>query len=252
MSTAFIIKPKVAGMMKITQCLSSRDPTEQSSISHSYVSMSSSEDAGVGHGGDLHWVLNLALVLWPSVECLNDVCERSYEDLHLPRPSVSGSSYEPIFPPTPAVRWGYPGWHLPILPAAEVPHWWRVRLGYPFWCRLFPWIPILQSHPIRAITWRLTYLSPFTHQWFAWLLTHLLLLQLLVMCHPGLWPWVHSLWTWAYSRRGTWWCHSRRFREWFPPARWMTRRLHAEPSMRIAPFICSYKVIILLYGMLGL
>ena len=38
----------------MTQCLSSRDPTEKSSISHSYVSVSSSEDAGIKHGGDLH------------------------------------------------------------------------------------------------------------------------------------------------------------------------------------------------------
>ena len=53
MSTIFIIKPEVAGTMTMTQCLSSHDPTEKSSISHSYVSVSSSEDAGVGHGSDL-------------------------------------------------------------------------------------------------------------------------------------------------------------------------------------------------------
>ena len=38
----------------MTQCLSTRDPIEKSSISHSYVSVLSSEDVDVGHGGDLH------------------------------------------------------------------------------------------------------------------------------------------------------------------------------------------------------
>ena len=38
MFTAFIIKPKMAGTLTMTQCLSSRNPTEKSSISHSYVS----------------------------------------------------------------------------------------------------------------------------------------------------------------------------------------------------------------------
>ena len=54
MFTVFIIKPEVAGMMTMTQCLSSHDPTKKSSISHSYISVSSSEDVDVGHGGDLH------------------------------------------------------------------------------------------------------------------------------------------------------------------------------------------------------
>ena len=54
MITIFIIKPEVAGMMTITQCLSSHDPTEKSSISHFYVFVSSSEDADVGHDGHIH------------------------------------------------------------------------------------------------------------------------------------------------------------------------------------------------------
>ena len=54
LSTAFIIKPEVAGTMTMTRCLSSRDPTEKFSISHSYVSVSSSEDVDVGLRGDLH------------------------------------------------------------------------------------------------------------------------------------------------------------------------------------------------------
>ena len=54
MITVFIIKPEVAGTMTVTQCLSSRDPTKKSSIFHSYVSVLSSEDVGVGHGGDIH------------------------------------------------------------------------------------------------------------------------------------------------------------------------------------------------------
>ena len=44
----------MVGTMTMTQCLSSGDPTEKSSISHSYVSVSSSEDVDVGHSGDLH------------------------------------------------------------------------------------------------------------------------------------------------------------------------------------------------------
>ena len=53
MSTIFIIKPKVARAMMMTQWLSSRDPTEKSYISHSYISVSFSEDDSVEHGGDL-------------------------------------------------------------------------------------------------------------------------------------------------------------------------------------------------------
>ena len=54
MSTAFLIKPEVAGTMTMTQCLFSHDPTEKFSISHSYISVLSSKDAGIGHGGDFH------------------------------------------------------------------------------------------------------------------------------------------------------------------------------------------------------
>ena len=60
----FYNKIEVAGMTTMmTQCLSSCDPTEKSSISHCNVLMLSSEDAGVGHSGDLHWIPGLALVL---------------------------------------------------------------------------------------------------------------------------------------------------------------------------------------------
>ena len=117
--------------MTMTQCLSSRDPTEKFSIFHSYISMSSSEDAGVGHGGDFHWVPCIALALWPDVECLCDVCERSHEGQHLPPPSISNTRYEPVFPSAPAVRQGHLGWYPSPLPTAEVPHRWRVWLGYP-------------------------------------------------------------------------------------------------------------------------
>ena len=113
LSTVFIIKPEVAGMMTMTQCLSSRNPTEKSSISHSYVSVSSLEDVNVGYGGDLHWVSSMALVLRPGAECLGDICERSDEGLHLLQPSVSSSSHEPVFLTTPAIRWGYHGWYSP-------------------------------------------------------------------------------------------------------------------------------------------
>ena len=41
MFIVFIIKPEVAGTM--TQCLSTHDPIEKSNISHSYISVSSSE-----------------------------------------------------------------------------------------------------------------------------------------------------------------------------------------------------------------
>ena len=51
--TIFIIKPEVAEMMTMTHQLSSSDPTEKSYISHSHVSVSSSEDAIKQHG-DLH------------------------------------------------------------------------------------------------------------------------------------------------------------------------------------------------------
>ena len=48
MFTIFINKPEVAEITTVTQQLSSRDPTEKSSISHSYIYMLSLEDAGVG------------------------------------------------------------------------------------------------------------------------------------------------------------------------------------------------------------
>ena len=54
MFIVFIIKLEVAETMTMTQCLFSHDPIEKSSISHSYISVSSSEDAGVRHGGDIH------------------------------------------------------------------------------------------------------------------------------------------------------------------------------------------------------
>ena len=72
----------------MTQCLSSCDPTEKSSISHSYVSVSFLEDVNVGHGGDLHCVPSMALTLRPSAERLGDVCECNNDGLHLPRPSI--------------------------------------------------------------------------------------------------------------------------------------------------------------------
>ena len=84
MSPAFIIKPEVAGTMTMTQCLSSCDTTEKSSISHSYISVSSSEDVDVDYGCDLHWVSGMVLELWHGVERLGDVCECSDEGLYLP------------------------------------------------------------------------------------------------------------------------------------------------------------------------
>ena len=54
MFTVFIIKLEVVGTMTMTHCLSNRDPTKKSSISHSHISMLSSEDAGVKHGDNIH------------------------------------------------------------------------------------------------------------------------------------------------------------------------------------------------------
>ena len=113
LSTVFIIKPEVARTMTMTQCLSSRDPTEKSSISHFYVSVSSSEDVDVRYGGNLHWVFIMALALRPGAKCLGDVCECSDEGLHLPWLSVSSSSHELVFLTITAIRPGYHGWHPP-------------------------------------------------------------------------------------------------------------------------------------------
>ena len=54
MSAVSITKPEVAGTMMMTWCLSSRDPTEKFSISHSYVFVLSSEDASIRHGSEFH------------------------------------------------------------------------------------------------------------------------------------------------------------------------------------------------------
>ena len=54
MFTIFINKTEVAGTTTLTQYLSSHDPTEKSNIYRSNFSMSSSEDASIGHGGDFY------------------------------------------------------------------------------------------------------------------------------------------------------------------------------------------------------
>ena len=68
----FYNKTEVAGTTTMTQCLSSRDPTEKSSISNSYIFLSSLEDAGVEHSGDLHWASEPALALRPGAKCICD------------------------------------------------------------------------------------------------------------------------------------------------------------------------------------
>ena len=100
----FITKLEVAGMTTTTHELSSQYPTEKSCISHSCVSMSSSED-GVGQCGHLCWVPSLALALQPSADCmLYD------EGLYVSWPSVLFVSYESILSPIQAVRGHYFKW----------------------------------------------------------------------------------------------------------------------------------------------
>ena len=82
MFTIFISKIEVAGTTTMTQYLSNRDPTKKSSISDSYISVLFSEDVGVGHNGDFHWVPCNALALQPGVECIRANCSGSYEGLH--------------------------------------------------------------------------------------------------------------------------------------------------------------------------
>ena len=121
MSIVFIIKPEVAGTTTMTYCLSSRDPTEKYSISHSYVFMSYLEDAGIRHSGDLHWASGLALALQPDAKCICDGRASSHKGLHDSQPQVSFTSDEPVLPSTPVVRRYHLGRHTPILPTAEVP-----------------------------------------------------------------------------------------------------------------------------------
>ena len=127
----FYNKTKVTGTIMMTQCLSSRDPTEKSSISYSYVSMSSSENADVRHSGDLHWASKPALALRPSAKCICDGCASSYKGLHVPQSRVLCTNDEPVLLSTSAIQWYHLGWHPPILPATEVPHWRGVGLRYP-------------------------------------------------------------------------------------------------------------------------
>ena len=185
MSTVFIIKPKVAGMMTMTQCLSSCDPTDKSSISHSYVFMSSSEDAGVEHSGDIHWVPGMVLdsltrcwmpplwclwaQLWGSTSSTIDRSRYPFMSPFLVHTSHTARSPWMISVPTFSCRG---------TPSMESLIWILV------WHRLYLWIPILRSHPTRAIMWSLTRLSLPTLQWFAWLLIRLLLLQLRITLHP--------------------------------------------------------------------
>ena len=111
MSTVFIIKPEVAGTMtmKMTQCLSSRNPTEKSGISHSYVSVSSLEDVDVGQSGDLHSASGPALGLRLGAKCICDGRVSSHGGLHVLQPQVPCTSDEPVLPSTSAVRRHHPG-----------------------------------------------------------------------------------------------------------------------------------------------
>ena len=241
----------------MTQCLSSRDPTEKSSISHSYVSMSSSEDAGVGHSGDLHWASGPALELQLGAKCICDGRASSHEGLHVPQPRVPCTSDEPVLPSTSAVWRYHLGWYLPLLLAVEVPYWWRVWLGYPFDadCFLGFWSfgAILPELPCGV--WSIRALPPLNDSLDLWFI--------FFFCNspsrttPSSWSWIYSYlccapWTWTCSRRRIWQCCFRWFREWIPFIWWVMWWLHAEPSTMIAFFVCSYKVIILLYSMLGL
>ena len=231
----------MAGTTKMTQCLSSHDPTEKSSISHSYISMSSSEDAGVGHSGNLHWASELALALRPGAKGICGGCASSHEGLHVPQPRVLCTSDEPNLLSTSVVQWYHLGWHSPILPTIEVPHWWRVRLGYPFDANCF-----LGFRSFRAIlselscgVWPIQAFSSFSDSPnFRFIF---FFCSFSSRATPDSRLWVHSYphhapSTWACSRRRMWWCYSRWFQEWFPLTRWVMRWLHAEPSTRITPF----------------
>ena len=255
MFTIFIIKPEVAGTMTITQCLSSRDPIEKLSIYHSYASVSSSEDAGVGHDGDLCWVPCMALALWPDAECPYDVSECSREGVHLPRPTILGTRCKPVLPSPPTTWWGHLRWHMPILPTVEVPTDGEsdsdTRLTL-----LFPRILILWSHPTRVIMWSLTHPSLFTLQWFAWLPTRLLLLQLLITCHPrfvvvgSFVPLLCPVDVGVLEEEDMVML--------LPVVLGMVSSrpmgdvvIACGAKHKDSPFVCSYRVIILLYGMLG-
>ena len=169
---------------------------------------SSSKDAGVGHGGDIHWAPNMALVLWPSAECLCDVYERSHEGLHLPRPTVSCNRYEPVFLSALVVQWGHLGWYLSLLSSIKVPHWWRVWFGYLFctYCffgfRSFAAIlPKLSCGvcPIRAF-------SPISDSLDFWFVFFFCCSSSRTTLSS--WSWVHSYlhyapWTWVCSRGRT-------------------------------------------------
>ena len=121
---------------------------------------------------------------WAGAECLCDVCERNHEDLHLPRPTVSDTRYESVFPSAPAVRQGHLGWYSPLLSAAEVPHWWGVWFEYPsdanYFSRLWSFWAILPE--LSRGVWPIRAFSPFSDSpdfWFVFFFC-----MLLITYHP--------------------------------------------------------------------
>ena len=112
-------------------CQSHKNPIEKSSISHSYVSVSSSKDVSIGHDGDFHWVSCDVLVLRLSAECIHADCSGSYVGLHVSQLPVPCASDESVLLPSRALWWHYPGWRPSTFPSLEVPYWWWVWHRHP-------------------------------------------------------------------------------------------------------------------------
>ena len=209
MSTVFIIKPEVVRTMTMTQWLSSRDPTEKSCIPHSYVFVSSLEDADIGHGGHIHWASGHALTLRLGAKYICHGRASSHEDLLVPPPWVLCTSDEPVLLSTLVIWWYHLGWYPLILPTTEVSDKWRVRLRHSVNADCFLGFRssgvILPELPCGV--WPLWTFLPISDSPD--------FLFIIFICSsssrttPDLWSWVYpylrcASWTWACPRRRTW------------------------------------------------
>ena len=250
----FINKTEVDGTTTMAQYFSSRYLTKKSIFSHSYISMSSSEDAGVRHSGDFHWVPCDALALWPGAECICADCSGNYEGLHISQLLVLCNNDESVLQPSRALWCHYLGWGPSTFPSPKVLSWWWVWLQYPAdidcFCGVWSLKVILPDLLHRILSFgAISALSDsFVFRFFCFI------------CWPSSTPssrssvHSHPCWTlraWACPRGRRWrWC-TQWFRERIPPAQWLTWMAHVKLVMRIALFVSSYRVIIFFMACIG-
>ena len=122
MLSYFHKKPEITGMITITMTFNCLVRVLlRNYISHSYISISSSEDVD-GQCDDLRWVPYLALVLWLGVKCHHVDDVGSNEGLYLSWPSISFFCYASFLLPSWLVWWHHLGCDTTPFPSSYVPN----------------------------------------------------------------------------------------------------------------------------------